>query len=74
MLHKIAFVLLIIGGLNWLLEAFHYGIGNYLPWNVAMIIYILVGILLKPLWSTLQRSLWNDVRPELEQQDLWLEQ
>jgi uncharacterized membrane protein YuzA (DUF378 family) len=43
-LHKIAFVLLIIGGLNWLLEAFGYGIGNYLPSGVAMIIYILVGI------------------------------
>lgn len=44
MLHKIAFWLLIIGGLNWLLEAFGYGIGNYVPESVAMIVYILVGI------------------------------
>jgi uncharacterized membrane protein YuzA (DUF378 family) len=43
-LHKIAFILLVIGGLNWLLEAFGYGIGNYVPGNVAMIIYILVGL------------------------------
>jgi len=43
-LHTIAFVLLVIGGLNWLLEAFGYGIGNYVPANVAMIIYILVGL------------------------------
>ncbi|MDB5266653.1 MAG: hypothetical protein JWN89_468 [Parcubacteria group bacterium] len=44
MLHKIAFVLLIIGGLNWLLEAFHYGVGNYLPPTVSMILYILIGL------------------------------
>jgi uncharacterized membrane protein YuzA (DUF378 family) len=43
-LHSIAFVLLVIGGLNWLLEAFNYGIGNYLPANVSMIIYILIGV------------------------------
>ncbi len=43
MLHKIAFWLLIIGGLNWLLEAFGYGIGNYIPAGLAMVIYILVG-------------------------------
>lgn len=43
-LHKITFILLVIGGLNWLLEAFGYGIGNYLPDTVSMIIYILVGL------------------------------
>jgi uncharacterized membrane protein YuzA (DUF378 family) len=43
-LHKIAFILLIIGGLNWGLEAFHSGLSAWLPWNVAMIIYILVGL------------------------------
>jgi uncharacterized membrane protein YuzA (DUF378 family) len=43
-LHKIAWYLLIIGGLNWLLEAFGYGIGNWLPAYVAMIVYILVGL------------------------------
>ncbi len=44
MLHKIAFWLLIIGGLNWGLEAFGYGIGNYVPAGLAMLIYVLVGI------------------------------
>ena len=44
MIHKIAFILLIVGGLNWGLEAFGYGIGNYLPENIAMIIYVLIGI------------------------------
>jgi uncharacterized membrane protein YuzA (DUF378 family) len=43
-LHTIAFILLIIGGLNWLLEAFGYGIGNYIPAGVAMVIYVLVGL------------------------------
>jgi uncharacterized membrane protein YuzA (DUF378 family) len=43
-IHKVTFILLIIGGLNWGLEAFSYGIGNYLPGNVAMIIYILVAL------------------------------
>ncbi|MEK7194546.1 MAG: DUF378 domain-containing protein [Patescibacteria group bacterium] len=44
MLHKVAFVLLIIGGLNWGLEAFGTGLSQWLPGNVAMIIYILVAI------------------------------
>ena len=44
MLHKIAFVLLVIGGLNWGLEALGYGIGNYVSASVAMIIYALVGV------------------------------
>ena len=43
-LHTIAFTLLIIGGLNWGLEAFGYGLGNYLPSSIMMIVYILVGI------------------------------
>ena len=45
--HVIAFVLLIIGGLNWLLVAFNYnlvdgifGVGS----AIAMVIYILVGL------------------------------
>ncbi len=47
MLHKIAFILLVIGGLNWLLVAFGYnlveaifGAGSIL----TMVIYILVGL------------------------------
>lgn len=43
-LHKIAFILLIIGGLNWGLEAFGWGIGNIIPSGLATIIYILVGL------------------------------
>lgn len=43
-LHKIAYVLLIVGGLNWLLTAFGYGIGNYVSESVAMIVYVLVGV------------------------------
>lgn len=43
-IHKITFILLVIGGLNWGLTAVGYGIGNYLPENLAMIVYGLVGI------------------------------
>ncbi len=46
-LHKLAFILLVIGGLNWLLVAFNYnlvdkvfGMGS----TIAMAIYILVGL------------------------------
>ena len=45
--HMIAFVLLVVGGLNWLLVAFNYnlvdmifGVGS----TISMIIYILVGL------------------------------
>lgn len=44
MIHKIAFILLIIGGLNWLLEAFGYGLGEYINSGVMTIVYILVGL------------------------------
>lgn len=43
-MHKITFTLLIIGGLNWGLEAFGYGLGNYLPAGLMMIVYVLVGL------------------------------
>jgi uncharacterized protein len=45
-LHKIAFVLLIIGGLNWLLTGLVSGwdLANYVGNTVAMIVYILVGV------------------------------
>lgn len=45
-LHKIAFVLLIIGGLNWLLTGLISGwdLANYVGNTVAMIVYILVGV------------------------------
>lgn len=44
MIHKIAFILLIIGGLNWGLEALGFGLGNYLPGGLMTIVYILVGL------------------------------
>lgn len=45
-LHKIAWVLLIIGGLNWLLEGVISGwdLANYVGGTVAMVVYILVGV------------------------------
>jgi len=46
-LHKIAFILVIIGSLNWLLVAFNYnlvdgifGMGS----SISMLIYVLVGL------------------------------
>lgn len=47
MLHKITFTLLVIGGLNWLLAAFGYGIDIFfmwLPFNIIMLVYILIGL------------------------------
>ncbi len=43
-IHKITFVLLIIGGLNWGLEVLSYGIGNYLPAGVTTAVYVLVAL------------------------------
>ena len=43
-LHKIAFVLLIVGGLAWGLQAIGYGLDRWLPANLLMIVYILVGL------------------------------
>lgn len=45
-LHKIAWILLIIGGLNWGLEAFNWGVGSwgFIPSSIVMIIYVLVGL------------------------------
>ncbi len=45
-LHMIAFILLIIGGLNWLIVGFYssWNLANYLGPTVAQIIYILVGL------------------------------
>lgn len=43
-IHKITFVLLIVGGLNWGLEALGYGIGNYVPSGLETTIYLLVGL------------------------------
>lgn len=45
-LHKITWVLLIIGGLNWLLTGLIPGwdLGNYISGTGAMIVYVLVGL------------------------------
>ena len=40
----VTWVLLIIGGLNWGLEAFGWGIGNFLSSGQATLVYVLVGI------------------------------
>ncbi len=40
----ITWILLIIGGLNWGLEFFGWGVGNFLPPSLASLIYLLVGI------------------------------
>lgn len=43
-LHKIAFVLLVIGGLNWGLEVLGYGLGRFLPAGLMTVVYILVAL------------------------------
>mgnify|MGYP003394477146 CR=1 FL=1 len=40
----LAFILVIVGGLNWLLEAFGWGIGQFIPSGLATTIYVLVGL------------------------------
>jgi uncharacterized membrane protein YuzA (DUF378 family) len=42
--HKLTFILLIIGGLNWGLEVFGYGVGSFLPMGISKIIYLLVAV------------------------------
>lgn len=44
-LHKLTFILLVIGGLNWgLVGAFDVNVVDRLGSGVAMIVYILVGL------------------------------
>jgi uncharacterized protein len=45
-LHTLAFVLLIIGGLNWLLVGLVSGwnLGSYVGEGVARVVYLLVGL------------------------------
>ena len=42
--HTITWILLVIGGLNWGLEVFGWGIGNFLGMGISKLIYLLVGI------------------------------
>ena len=45
MLHMITFLLVIIGGLNWLLIGLlDWGIGDILGASLARVVYILVGL------------------------------
>ena len=41
-LHKVTFILLVIGGLNWGLVVLGVGVGNFLPQMISNLIYILV--------------------------------
>lgn len=44
-LHKVTFVLLVIGGLNWGLQALGWNpVDLYLPASVGMVVYLLVGL------------------------------
>lgn len=43
-LHMVSFILLIAGGLNWLLVAFDFNAVALLGETVAQIVYILVGL------------------------------
>lgn len=44
-MHKVAFVLLVVGGLNWLLEVFGVALGSWsLPDILVKIVYLLVGL------------------------------
>ena len=40
----VAFILLIVGGLNWLLHAFGYNVVDMLGATIARVVYILVGL------------------------------
>lgn len=44
-IHFIAFLLVVIGGLNWLLIGlFNWGVGDWLGGTLAKVVYILVGL------------------------------
>lgn len=47
LLHTIAFILLVVGGLNWLLVAFDFNLVTYLVGSWPMVeklVYVLVGL------------------------------
>lgn len=43
-LHTVAFILLIVGGLNWGLDALGFNVVDMLGATVAQIVYIVVGL------------------------------
>lgn len=43
-LHKVTFVLLVIGGLNWGLMLLGWDVGTFLPASLTKLIYVLVAL------------------------------
>lgn len=43
-LHKVTFILLVVGGLNWLLTAFGWNVVAMAGDMIAKVIYVLVGL------------------------------
>lgn len=43
-MHKVTYILVIVGALNWGLEVLGFGLGNYLPEMLMTIVYALVGL------------------------------
>ncbi len=43
-LHKVSFILLVIGGLNYFLEVMGSGINDFVSDGVSQVIYILIGL------------------------------
>lgn len=43
-LHTLNFILLVVGGLNWGLEVFGFGIERFVGSSIANIVYILVAL------------------------------
>lgn len=44
LVNKIAFILVIVGGLNWGLYVFGIDVGNFVPDVVATVVYVLVAL------------------------------
>ncbi len=54
-LHMVTFILLVIGGLNWLLIGlFDWGIAMLVGASIARIVYVLVG--LSAIWEVVQHG------------------
>jgi uncharacterized membrane protein YuzA (DUF378 family) len=43
-MHKVSFILLLVGGINWLLFAFGYNLVSYVPASLGMVVYVLIGL------------------------------
>ena len=58
-MHKITFALLVIGGLNWGLEAAGYGIGNYIPEGFAFAKQLYFWLANRNLVFAQRNSFWS---------------